>query len=634
MNTLKPWLLVGIVVLGVGLRFWGIHFGLPYTYAPDEPTYLTITLQILRSGDLNPHWWYYPSAMFYLHALAQAMFFLLGRSLGVFMTLADLPLPEIITTGVGRTTLPETFLVARGLTALFSTLAILVVYAMGRRLHSNPSVALLAAFFFAISPTVNDTSHRIGPDILAMFFLLVSAFFALRLDDEPHWQNYVGAGLCAGWAFGSKYNAGMVIIALLVAHFLRWRWTKMRQLVLALVAMGVGFFIATPFAVFDFPNFWEGLRWQVFSYSVEGHSGQEGDALRWYLTYLWQVEGWVAFLGALGVLWMVKQRSHKFWTFLSFPVTYFVFISLMLTRNERTIMLIVPFLCLSAAILLVDVSAYLATRTRLAMLLAAVATILIIGSPLHISLASIERLSTVDSRETARVWIEQNLPRGARLAIEPYSPYVDREQFVVEPVSGLIAHPPEWYVQNGFEYLVASYGTYGRFYEDPARYRDFVARYEAFFGYLPEIKRFNDGGFEIRVYQTNAMNLPTQRVGARWGWYDNWLELVGYDSAGTVLPGEMLQVMLHWRGLKPRREVFQLTARLLDRADHEIAQSSGRLQVKFEEMTRGAWTIPVPGMPRPVSIVSSWMWMQRTLDACRCSIGSESRLPTRCSSDP
>ncbi len=596
MNTLKHLLLVGIVALGAGLRFWGINFGLPYTYAPDEPTYLTITLQILRSGDLNPHWWYYPSAMFYLHALAQAIFFLLGRSIGVFTTLADLTLPEIIATGVGHTTLPETFLIARGLTALLSTLAILVVYAMGRRLHPNSSVAILAVLFFALSPTVNDTSHRIGPDVLAMFFLLVSGLFALRLVDEPHWQNYVGAGLGAGLAFGSKYNAGVVLIAVLVAHFSRWRWAEWQRLLLAFVATALGFFIATPFAVFDFPNFWEGLRWQVFSYSVEGHSGQEGDALRWYLTYLWSVEGWVALGGALGALWMVKSRSPKYWTLLSFPVAYFAFVSMMFTRNERTIMLIVPFLSLSAAMLLVNVYEYLTTRRemRYAMPLAVIVTMFIVWSPLYISLTSIERLLTVDGRETARVWIEQNLPRGTRIAIEAYSPYVDRERFVVDAVGGMITRSPEWYIRNGIEYLVASYGTYGRFYEDPARYRDIVARYDAFFGHFPEIKRFDDGGYQIRIYRTNVSGLPNQRVGARWGWYENWLELVGYDQATAVLPGEMLNVVLHWRGLKPRRETFHLTARLLDGADREIAQSSGQLLVKVEEITRGAWTIPVP----------------------------------------
>lgn len=597
--NLENWCLVGIVGLGAVLRLWGIHYGLPYTLAPDEPTYLTITLQILRTGDLNPHWWYYPSAMFYLHALAQLIFFVLGRASGMFTTLADLPLPEIITTGVGKVALPETLLIARGVTGVFSTLAILVVYAIGRRLHTNTWVAMLAALLYALSPTVNDTSHRVGPDVFAMFFLLVSVFFAVRLVDDPRWQNYVGAGLGAGLAFGSKYNAGVVLIACLVAHFLRWRWTQWQKLGWAFGAFALGFFLSTPFALFDFANFWAGLQWQVFSYAVEGHSGQEGDSLRWYLTYLWEVERDITLLGAFGIVWMTRTFSSKYLTVLSFPIAYFALVSQMLTRNERTIMLIVPFLALGAATLCVELYQRWGTASKWRRVLALGVLGVVVLPSLRTSLAASERLLTVDSRETARVWIEQNLPRGSRIAIEPYSPYVDRDYFVVEPVSGVIAHPIEWYIQNGFEYLITSYGTYGRFYEDRARYRELATRYDEFFAQVPEVRRFNDGGFEVRILKTNAADLPRQRVGARWGVYGDWLELVGYDQAVAVLPGEPLRVTLYWRMLTPRREVYQLTARLLDRNDHEIAQSSGELRLASESITRVAWSIAVPPAVAP-----------------------------------
>ncbi|MCI0476606.1 MAG: hypothetical protein L0Y55_10195, partial [Anaerolineales bacterium] len=373
-------------------------------------------------------------------------------------------------------------------------------------------------------------------------------------------------------------------------------WTKerWRALMLAVSAMALGFFLTTPFAVFDFANFWEGLRWQIFSYSVEGHSGQEGDSLRWYLTYLWGSEGWIALLGALGILWMARALSFKYLTLISFPVAYFILVSQMVTRNERTIMLIIPFLNLCAATLLVDlyqqfVSAF---SFRRAIILGALS--LIVLPSLCISIASTERLLTIDSRETARVWIEQNLPHGARIAIEPYSPYVDRDHFVVEAVGGMIAHPRDWYVQNGFEYLVFSYGSYGRFFESRTQYADLAAQYEALWARYPEVKRFNDGGFEVRIYKTNITALPTRRVGARLGVYEGWLEFVGYDHPASVLPGETLNVVLYWRALKVRRESFQLTARLLDRADREIAQSSGELITKPEEITRVVWSIRVP----------------------------------------
>jgi len=46
------------------------------------------------------------------------------------------------------------------------------------------------------------------------------------------------------------------------------------------------------------------------------------------------------------------------------------------------------------------------------------------------------RLTTVDSRETARIWLDRNLPDGARIAIESYAPYVDPQRFSVQGFAG------------------------------------------------------------------------------------------------------------------------------------------------------------------------------------------------------
>src|SRR3989304_6108095 len=96
------WKWIAILLLGVTLRFWGINFGLPYTYSSDEPTYLITMLQIIRSGDLNPHWWLYPSLMFYLNVFALLGYWLVGRFFGVFATPADLPMPGGVTMGGGQ----------------------------------------------------------------------------------------------------------------------------------------------------------------------------------------------------------------------------------------------------------------------------------------------------------------------------------------------------------------------------------------------------------------------------------------------------------------------------------------------------------------------------------------------------
>ncbi len=62
------WILIAIVTLGLGLRLWGIGFGLPYLYHPDEGVPVSIALRILHTGDFNPHFFHWSSLLFYANA--------------------------------------------------------------------------------------------------------------------------------------------------------------------------------------------------------------------------------------------------------------------------------------------------------------------------------------------------------------------------------------------------------------------------------------------------------------------------------------------------------------------------------------------------------------------------------------
>ena len=68
----------------------------------------------------------------------------------------------------------------------------------------------------------------------------------------------------------------------------------------------------------------------------------------------------------------------------------------------------------------------------------------------------------------------------------------------------MIYHTSEWYIANGFEYLVFSQGMFGRFYQEPDRYSSEVSQYEDLFGAFDVVKTFTDGGYEVRVYHATA----------------------------------------------------------------------------------------------------------------------------------
>jgi hypothetical protein len=408
-----------------------------------------------------------------------------------------------------------------------------------------------------------------------------------------------------GLAIAGKYNAALIALSLVIAHLLNfgWRGVLRRELYVAGVASVLAVAVTNPFSMLDFPGFLRGLT--MASAAQSSHAGMEGDTVVWYATFLWESEGILVVLGLLQALRFLCKRDKRGIVLITFPIVYYLFINQFAVRNDRTVMLVIPFLDLLAALLLIEVyerfvgAVHVQPRVAVAGLLLTIG--LVVAQPLRAAILNDAALLKVDSRETARVWIDVNLPPGARIAIEPYSPYVDRGRFAVEAVEGMATHPPDWYVRNGFEYLVFSYGAYGRFYENPTRYPEFVGWYDALFTRFNEVKRFSDGGHEIRIYQTNVSDLPVNRIAARLGVYGEWLEFVGYDQGVPVLPGGTLNVVLHWRALQPRREMFKLTARLLDRANREIAQSSGDLfsTANLEGIARVAWKIAVPPTAAP-----------------------------------
>ncbi|MFN2286438.1 MAG: glycosyl transferase family 39, partial [Anaerolineae bacterium] len=60
--------MVAILAVALFLRLWRLDFGmeLPYLAHTDEPTQYNPAINILKTGDLNPHFFNYPSLTIYL----------------------------------------------------------------------------------------------------------------------------------------------------------------------------------------------------------------------------------------------------------------------------------------------------------------------------------------------------------------------------------------------------------------------------------------------------------------------------------------------------------------------------------------------------------------------------------------
>jgi 4-amino-4-deoxy-L-arabinose transferase-like glycosyltransferase len=503
----RPWvLLLACIVLAIGLRAWGLTFGLPYVYHPDEVVVVNKALVMLKTGNLNPHFFNWPSLTIYLNMILYGLYFLIGKLLGIFQSTADIPAPQMLGMAVGYVPMASLWLSSRILTMVMGIGTAILTFLSGRSLTGKRAVAFIAALLVAISPTIVTNNRLIAPDSFALFFLMLAFYGIVRLFQTGQTRYYMLTGIAIGLAGAAKYNAVLIALPFLLVHFQRQGWAglKDRRLYGTAVLSVAAFLIAMPYAVLDFTPFWTDFRFNAQHYST-GHAGMEGNTLAWYLTYLWRSEGLVFILATVEWVRGMIGRSRQTMLLAIFPVIYFIFISRFVVRNNRTLLLILPFLFLLTANLLVfgwawlnRQSSYVRRRVGLTVLLLITAVTLIV--PLRATIENSIHLTMIDSRETARVWIADHLPAGTKVTLESYAPYVDPQQFTVQWINSLKDKPLTDYQADGSDYLIFSQGSYGRFFKDPERYAPEIAAYEALWSQMKLVQIFEDGGYEVRIY--------------------------------------------------------------------------------------------------------------------------------------
>ncbi len=268
-----------ILALAVWLRITGIGFGLPYLYHPDEPSKVAAAENIVRTGDLNPHYFAKPTLLIYANALLYAAYLEWGKATGRLTSGADLAPPEQLVMGVGRIATPDVMVLGRLLSVAVGALVVLLTYSVGKRFLRDWVAALFAALIVAVSFQQVVQSHYIEVNVFLTAALLGVAWASLRLYERGGRTSYLLAGFLVGIAITSKYPGVVGIVFPAVAHWLRSGRTLVltREAKLGLLMIPVGFFLGTPYALLDPFNFVTGAGYEAYHYST-GHEGLEGGA--------------------------------------------------------------------------------------------------------------------------------------------------------------------------------------------------------------------------------------------------------------------------------------------------------------------------------------------------------------------
>jgi hypothetical protein len=614
--------LVGILALALGLRVWGLRFGLPYFEHPDEWAVADEAMRMLRTGEYTPFSYTYPTLYTYMQVGVAAFHFLWGAGVGLYRTPADID--------------PVRFYVwARALTALLGTGAVALTFLAGRYLYGR-TVGLLAAALIAVMPAVAGDAHYVTTDTPAMFFTLLAFLAIARLGVAPEHDGgretlrstlalaFV-AGFGVGIATATKWNAGALVIALLAAivlaayrrisdaqpsTFNAQRSTfnvqpspltaqpstpnvqpspqpsTLNLLLAALTGILLGFTLGVPFWLRDLPRILTDLAGIIRHYRFDGHPGAESDQPAlfywWALTREGTLLAW-ACLGGVALAFLRRKSADILVLAVVVPaVLQLTGVKVVFFRNAMPLL---PFLCILAAALVVaivdwwttaqrDTAVQSASReapapvafvrrltgNRTALLLAVAA--LLMTEPLAQAIHD----ETLRSRPTTRIlageWLEARTTDGERVWLEDNTLILSPRLRAIggEPA---IRHELAWYREQGIRFVVVHLD------------RDTgLAALNAFGEPAARFLRSGERhGPELAIFATGAPDAaiePRTPSGATLG--AGAVVLDGYRHPGKVQAGGVLPLALFWRATRPLPLDYTVYVHLVDAAGNKVAQ--------------------------------------------------------------
>jgi 4-amino-4-deoxy-L-arabinose transferase-like glycosyltransferase len=393
------WLaLAGLLGLGLLLRLWNIDHDLPFVYNADEELHFVPKAVEMLDGSLNPGYFENPPALTYL------LFVLYKVGLGV----------------------GHRFELARIVVALIGTGVIALVYWAAWEYTRRRAASILAAAVMAVAFLPVFYSKHALNDTVTMAPVAIGLVGCLFVYRRGRTWDWVWAGAAIGVACAVKYTAGALLVALLAAAALRVYddRTQLRGAIIGLVIGGacclVAFAILNPFGVLHPGE----LRSQLSGQSSQASTAKLGqDELPGWWYYLGSVTwglGVVPLVAAIGGGVVLLRRDWKLGLLLVvFPVLFWLYMSTQTRHFGRWLMPIYPSLCILAgigAVALID-----RLRWKPAILTGLLA-VLLCGQGLAYSVHIDRVFGRTDTRTEARRWMQQHIPSGAKIVVEPFIP--------------------------------------------------------------------------------------------------------------------------------------------------------------------------------------------------------------------
>lgn len=232
-------LLFAIVLTGIFTRFYKLDWGDGFFFHPDEYHIIGAVGKLINEGVFtNPKLFSYGSFAVYLIYAVRSIL------LNLF-----------------NATDPNPFIVGRFLAAFFSTLTLVNIYLISKRVFpKNVHFPLYTTLIAVFIPGLVQQAHYLTPESFMTFWITLSAYFLIKYSEKLRLSDIALTALCIGVAGGTKVSSFAILpFVLTIVFFLNIKksgiFKNMQRVILFLIIIFVFFFATFPYAILDHENF-------------------------------------------------------------------------------------------------------------------------------------------------------------------------------------------------------------------------------------------------------------------------------------------------------------------------------------------------------------------------------------------
>jgi ABC-type branched-subunit amino acid transport system substrate-binding protein len=411
-RSARAWLLF-ILTTSLVLNLWGVNFGLPDAWHPDE--LVGGAINMARNFTLNPHEFRYGSLHFYQ---------ILAVIVPTYLVTDLLSLPEV-------TQKTAVYIAARALTAVFGAGCVALTFLLAHHLFGRMA-AVLSALCLTLTVGFVNIAHFATTDIPMLFWMVAASLMSAYVLTSGKRKWYILAGVFAGFAAGTKYPGGIVLVNLIAAHLLSKQSDRDHASLLSgLLSSAISFLVVNPAILFASCEFFEGfIRDGAFHASFD-----KGGAPLLYqvLENLHNLMG-VALASVVltGIPYSIilfakgKHRVEIGFVYAALIPFILVLSGVHFTTQRYAIPLLPALLILTGKMLADAIQA-----PSLGIRCIGRLTVLVVGTFSALSTIAGNLQFTYDSRKAAAAWINENAVAGSTIEVTPYGPTLPEERYVI-----------------------------------------------------------------------------------------------------------------------------------------------------------------------------------------------------------